>query len=994
MRSLLIVFVLFIFKPCHSQEIINENNPPSLKWFQVNTPHFRVLFPQGFDVQAQRMANTLEHIHGPESKTMGASPRKISVILQNQSAVSNGFVSITPRRSEFYAMPSQNYNFLGNNDWLDLLASHEYRHMVQFQHATRGFNKLLYYTFGANVLAGMSYVAAPQWFWEGDAVATETAFTSSGRGRIPNFELLFRTNLMEGRTFNYHKQYLRSYKHNIPDHYVLGYQMISYLRKKTGNAEVWENVTRRSWNVPFIPFAFSNALKKESGTYVTGLYRDMAAQLKKDWQAQLDTLQLTTFEQVNPRTTKAYTDYKFPQVLSDGSILAQKSGIGDIETLVILKNGVEKKAFVQGPINTTAMMSTANNRVVWNEYRFDPRWRVKNYSSIVGYDVDTKRKRVIANKGRYAAAALSPDGYKVATVETTTDYLTKLVVLDYFSGKVLIEFNNPNNDFISMPRWSEDGKTIIALKTNKQGKAISKFDMQTGQPVDLTDFSDENYGYPVPVGKYILYNSPISGIDNIYALDMETNQRYQITCSKYAAYNPCISKDGKTIYYNNQGKDGMDVVKINFDPTLWKPWTKKAQPSYSFAHLVEQEGHPDLLKNIPQENLKVKKYSRLKGIINPYSWGGYFTNDLTQVNLGITSRDLLSTTTINAGYLYDLNERTGAWKATVSYQGLFPIIDFSVSQGDRTINKGPLTINTITGPRNNRIENKTTKDLIFDWTERNIETGLRIPLITTTSKFIGNFSFGNAVGVTQITDFRSSFNNQRTIPTRTINDSIFNAVFVGDIASNGSLIYNHFSLSAYRLLKQSRRDINSKWGQSLNLNIYNTPFGGGFSGSQFSVYGLIYLPGLFKHHSLWGYWAYQNSQLDRPSLKNAKELNQSNNYQFRNQIPLPRGGLGVSRFQDFYSLSINYAMPVWYPDIAFGPLVNLQRIRANGFFDYGYGSSPKFNDSETFVSTGIEVKLDLNVMRLLPQFDIGFRYSIGLKPSTSLFELLIGTFNF
>jgi WD40-like Beta Propeller Repeat len=987
---ILLLMPLFLL----AQEIVNENNPPSLKWFQVNTPHFRVLFPQGFNEQAQRMANTLEHIHGPESKTMGASPRKISVILQNQSAVSNGFVSITPRRSEFYAMPSQNYNFLGNNDWLNLLASHEYRHMVQFQHATRGFNKLLYYTFGANVLAGMSYVAAPQWFWEGDAVATETAFTSSGRGRIPNFELLFRTNLMEGRTFNYHKQYLRSYKHNIPDHYVLGYQMISYLRKKTGNAEVWENVTRRSWNVPFIPLAFSNALKKESGMYVTGLYRDMATQLKKDWQAQLDTLQLTSFEPVNPRKTKAYTDYKFPQVLDDGSILAQKSGIGDIETLVLIKNGIEKKAFVQGPLNSTAMMSATHNRVVWNEYRFDPRWRVKNYSAIVGYDVDTKLKKVIASKGRYAAAALSPDGYKVATVETTTDYLTKLIVLDYFSGKVLTEFSNPTNDFISMPRWSEDGKTIIALKTNQKGKAISKFDTSTGLSTDLTDFSDENYGYPVPYGKYVLYNSPISGIDNIYALDTETNQRYQITCSKYAAYNPCVSPDGKTIYYNNQGKDGMDVVKIDFNPLQWKLWAKRTQPAYSFAHLVEQEGNPDLLKNIPQENLKVKKYSRLKGIINPYSWGGYFNNSLTQVNLGVTSRDLLSTTTINAGYLYDLNERTGAWKASVSYQAWYPIIDVSVSQGDRTINKGPLTITTITGPRNNRVENKTTKDLIFDWTERNIEAGLRIPLVTTTSKFIGNFSFGNSVGVTQISGFRSSFNNQRTIPTRTINDSIFNAFFVGDLASNGSLIYNHFSLSAFRLLKQSRRDINSKWGQSINLNIYNTPYGGGFSGSQFSVYGLMYLPGLFKHHSLWGYWAYQNSHLDRLSLKNSKELNQSNNYQFRNQIPLPRGGLGVSRFQDFYSLSVNYAMPVWYPDVAIGPLVNFQRIRANGFFDYGYGSSPKFNDSEMFISTGVEVKLDLNVMRLLPQFDIGFRYSLGLQPSTSLFELLIGTFNF
>jgi hypothetical protein len=227
-----LIFVLvFFYCSAKAQEtIVNDNNPPSLKWYQLNTKHFRVLYPTGFDTQAQRMANTLEHIHEPESRTMGASPRKISVILQNQSSISNGFVSITPRRSEFYGMPSQNYNFQGNN-------------MVQFQHATRGFNRLFYYAFGNNVLAAMSYVAAPQWFWEGDAVAIETAFTQSGRGRIPNFDLVFRTNLMEGRTFNYHKQYLRSYKHNIPDHYVLGYQMISHLRKKSGNPEVWENIT-------------------------------------------------------------------------------------------------------------------------------------------------------------------------------------------------------------------------------------------------------------------------------------------------------------------------------------------------------------------------------------------------------------------------------------------------------------------------------------------------------------------------------------------------------------------------------------------------------------------------------------------------------------------------------------------------------------------------------------------------------------------------------
>lgn len=979
------------------ETIVQDNNPPSLKWLQVNTAHFRVLFPKGFETQAQRMANTLEHIHEPESKTMGASPKKISVILQNQSAISNGFVSITPRRSEFYAMPTQNYNFQGNNDWLNLLAAHEYRHIVQFQHANRGINRLAQYVFGNNVLAGLAYVGAPQWFWEGDAVATETAFTPSGRGRIPNFELLFRTNLLEGRTFNYHKQYLRSYKHNIPDHYVLGYHMISYLRKKTGNGEVWENVSRRAWNTSIVPLTFSLALKKESGLYLTNYYQEMAAQLKKDWQAQLDTLQLTSFEPIHSRNTNAYTDYKFPQALDDGSILAQKSGIGDIETLVILKNEKEKKAFEQGILNSSAMMSAAHNRVVWNEYRFDPRWRMKNYSAIVGYDVDTKLKRVIAKKGRYASAALSPDGYQVATVETTTDYSTKLVVLDYFSGKVVTEFGNPNNDFISMPRWSSDGKSIIALKTNKQGKAIGKFDVQTGQSIDLTDFSDENYGYPVPYGKYILYNSPISGIDNIYALDTETNQRYQITCSKYAAYNPCVSPDGKTLYYNNQGKDGMDVVKINFDPAQWKPWTKKIQPAYTFAHLVEQEGNPDLLKNIPQENFKVKKYSRLKGIINPYSWGPYFSNDLTSVNVGITSRDLLSTTTINAGYNYDLNEQSGMWKVSMSYQGLYPIIDFSVSQGDRKVNDGPLTVTTVTGPYNGvRRVSTTTKDLITTWHEKNVEAGLRIPLITTTSKFISQVTIGNSVGFTRVSDYGNSFNNQRIIPTLTVNDTILNAYFGNDIASNGNLHYNLFSFSAYRVLKRSWRDINSKWGQAIFMNAYHTPYGGDFIGSQFSAYGIGYFPGFFKHHSIWGYVAYQKTQLEFLTYRDrsGSELVDNNTYLFRNRIPLPRGDLGIYRFQDFYSLSANYTMPVWYPDIALGPLINLQRIRANGFFDYGYGVSSKFENSESFMSTGIEVKFDLNVMRLLPQFDIGFRYSKGLQPSTSLFELLIGTFNF
>ena len=135
-------------------------------------------------------------------------------------------------------------------------------------------------------------------------MAIETAYTPTGRGRIPNFGLVFKSNLMEGREFNYHKQYLRSYKNFIPNHYVLGFHMVSYLRRKTNDPDIWGKITARSWGLSFVPFTFSNAIKKETGLYVTDLYDEMAEALKKDWQAEIDQLQLTDFERVNIRTKK------------------------------------------------------------------------------------------------------------------------------------------------------------------------------------------------------------------------------------------------------------------------------------------------------------------------------------------------------------------------------------------------------------------------------------------------------------------------------------------------------------------------------------------------------------------------------------------------------------------------------------------------------------------------------------------------------------------
>lgn len=983
---------LSLTKVAYGQEsVVQETSPASMKWYQINTNNFRVLYPYGFEREAQRVANTLEHIREPEAKSLEAMPKKISVVLHSQSAVSNGFVTLAPRRSEFYTMPPQNYNFIGTNEWLTLLSAHEYRHIVQLQKSVTGFNKGIHLLFGQLAQAGMAFVAVPQWFWEGDAVATETAFTPSGRGRIPEFDMLFRTNLLEERNFNYHKQYLRSYKHAVPNHYVLGYHMVAYLRRKTGNPNVWADITKRAWNIPFIPFTFSNAIKKETGLYVTDLYKEMAQEAKAEWEQQQEELSLTEFEKINKRSSNAYTDYLYPQTLNDGRTVALKTGIGDFSQLItITENGKEKKHFVPGPINDAGMLSVAANKVVWNEYRLDPRWQTRSYSIIKGYDFNTGKPKVIARHERYGAAALSPDGSKVATIQVDESYQNNLVILDYNSGELIQKIENPDNHILTMPRWSHDGKQIVFIQLSSDGKQIMVADVVSSVVKTLYNAGDENVGHPLLVNDLLIYNSPFSGIDNIYALNISTQKRYQITSSKYGAFNPSMAADGKTMWYNEQTRDGLDVVKVPFEKENWIPIEEiKVQHSLFADVLTEQEGEPNLLKTIPTTEYVSKRYHRASGMINPHSWGPYFTNSIYQANLGITSKDVLSTTEISGGYTYDINEQTGAWGAGISYQGMYPIIDGSFTYAKRSSSDGVLG-----------------REVEFKWTEIGGAVGFRVPLALTSSKYSRSLSIGNTVGYTQVSGFKNTVSENgsvissgfgRLVPA---NDSLsYNFI---NKASNGDLLYNQFTFSFNNLLKRSRRDINSKYGQSIAIEAYNTAFGGDFVGHLYVARGAFYFPGLFKHHSIYFRGGYQQRLSDF----------NLDTYSFRNKLGKPRG-YSYPQDSKFYTISSNYALPVWYPDINIGPLLNIQRIKANLYYDYGKGEGSQFyyrfktgeptlvyqiTNNDAYHSIGAEVTFDINIMRFLPQFELGLRTSYikenRFNNAGTVFEFILGNIPF
>ncbi len=162
-------------------------NPASQKWKQINTDTARVIFPEGLDSTATRVASVIHQVASQQPASLGSQLRKINIVLQNQTTIGNGYVQLGPYRSEFFLTPILDNFSEGSIAWADQLALHEYRHVEQFNNFRMGLSKAMYYLFGEEGLALAINAAVPDWFYEGDAVYQETLLSSQCRGRLPLF---------------------------------------------------------------------------------------------------------------------------------------------------------------------------------------------------------------------------------------------------------------------------------------------------------------------------------------------------------------------------------------------------------------------------------------------------------------------------------------------------------------------------------------------------------------------------------------------------------------------------------------------------------------------------------------------------------------------------------------------------------------------------------------------------------------------------------------
>ncbi|HKP32791.1 MAG TPA: hypothetical protein VJT83_08685, partial [Chitinophagaceae bacterium] len=263
-RRLFFSFFIFLFSftVAFAQEF--GGNPPSVKWRQINVPTARIIFSAGLDSQANRIASLTEYLNKQTLSTIGTKQRKVNIVLQNATTISNAYVALGPFRSEFYLTPQQNSFELGSIPWTDNLAVHEYRHVQQYNNFNRGLSKVFRIFFGEEGQALANGLSVPDWFFEGDAVHQETLVTAQGRGRMPYFFNGYRSLWEANKNYSWMKLRNGSLKDYVPDHYKLGYILVAYGREKYGE-DFWRKVTGDAASFKGLFYPLQRAIEKHAG---------------------------------------------------------------------------------------------------------------------------------------------------------------------------------------------------------------------------------------------------------------------------------------------------------------------------------------------------------------------------------------------------------------------------------------------------------------------------------------------------------------------------------------------------------------------------------------------------------------------------------------------------------------------------------------------------------------------------------------------------------
>ncbi|WP_256012400.1 hypothetical protein [Desertivirga xinjiangensis] len=881
------------------------------------------------------MANVLDKLILRVSYSLNKDPKKISIFLQNQGTSSNGFVQLAPRRSEFFTTPSQSFDY---QNWLNSLAVHELRHVVQFDKLTGKYNSPPFESIALAVFG----IILPPWFYEGDAVTIETALSGAGRGRLPEWSLAIRTNTLSEKKFSYSKDFFGSLKDFTPGYYQLGFFMNSKLRRDYGRG-IMDSIFTRISQFPIRPYNLSNSIKKFTGLNTRLLHDSTVSDLESLWKQQLSKVQYQTYVSLNGRKNKTPESYLLPVSIPGDKVLFLLDSKANPPAICLLDKSDKVSNLIRIGYQEVPWFNYAAGKVVWDEFRYDKRYQQRSFNVINIYDLSTSKARQLTHKSRLFAPVLSPDGKIIAAIKVALNNQVQLVEIDAETGDEIRQYTSPGNNMLQMPSFDASGKKIVVVSVASTGKTLLELNRSSGEFTQVLPIQLQEILKPVYAEDQIVFKAHFNGIDNLYRFNPADKEIYQITSARFGIHHPSYDEGQQRLLFNDYQVQGYDIASVKWQPDGGEKISKIPTTYVNYAApLSSQEGGSNVFDSIPSLDFKSKPYRELSNLFYFHSF--YPVTDDNARGLQIQSDNKLNTLNFYTGYQFNTSLRKSEYIAGFSYRRFYPILNVDYINRARLINR-------------RAVVNGQTVLTPVTWRENEIKTETNVPFT------FNRFNYTYSTGIKAGTSYTNRYAVSQPFPA-----------LVEKIS-----FPMHYQIYAGRSSRRSARDLAPKWGQSFNLTYRHFPFDNVLVGDLLVFKSSFFFPGIHKNHSFQAAFNWQHGAGD---YQNTIDIPRVSGYTYMSAIGNP-----------YNTLFLNYRLPLFYPDWELGPLAYIKRIKAGLFADFenvGHGNS--FSPR----SYGVELRGDMNLLRFyLPNFDLGGKLVfINEKANHKPVFELISTYSF
>lgn len=578
-------------------------NHPELIWRILETEHFRVLYHEGLERTAQHAGEIAEAAWGPVTGLYGYEPDgPVRLILKDFNDYANGAAYFYHDAIEIWTSPLEHdYELRGTSDWLRNVITHEFVHIVSLGAARKGSQRVPAYFleyFGYKeetnrddiltgapdrlVVAPFANTVMPMWFAEGIA-QYQTEEVRHDRWDSHR-DMILRTAVLDSTLLSLEEMGVFG-KCGFGNEFVYdhGYGFVRYIAATYGDSSLAE-ISRRlgRWQTVSINGALKQVTGRDAGQLWQDWHDDMAARYVDQVQA------LGDLREGERLTEKGFSNTQ-PVLSPDGNRIAYLSTGSQHygpSSLVVrdLETG-EDEAIAFGASSVPAWDPDGDGLLFVRKRAADKYGSRR--ADLVAHDLEAPgrgwgskalwtlpvltgarypedpRQSQLTKAERALYPDVSPDGSRIAYVRLGADGASLVVAdRDGTNRREILRFEDRTQ--LYTPRWSPDGRHLVLSWARGAARDIGLVDLDDPrpaiEPLVTTPGTDRDPSWS-PDGERVYFVSDVSGIFNVYALDVASGRSEQVTNVRGGAFFPTVDAGGRLVY-SGYTADGFHLFRL------------------------------------------------------------------------------------------------------------------------------------------------------------------------------------------------------------------------------------------------------------------------------------------------------------------------------------------------------------------------------------------------------------------------------------------------